>query len=768
MARYIIPVKINSRKYVSLHFYQDKSVAADKESRFVCSLPRMGSGLELFSFRDDLRATSDGCTKDDRRVIPTDIECKDVQADDYTIHLQPIDDSEQKAVSNTRSVKLALAKTDVKGLHALKFDYNSMRKAGQVTLHLQLHLPDGDWHCFLLFDLVPQDDMYSLVLDFGSEASQGLCLPQKAGEIQFTLPFINLAKKYICPEYAGMTNASFHQYQNDREQRSDLFRSLFYVEDKTPLFLSLLTDDNRLKQMRKQLPNIKLALLNNEPENIIPHYSNIVLNFIISACYKIIESRTEMGDDKTIGLQLELLVPNVMSMSTTRRLISSLQDKFHCMMDVPQLSRFCLEINAFSESDASFRGYFYNHRDKNLLHANRSYLMIDAGKGTLDFSVISIQNREKFYSYYRDGFVGSGNAVTYALFDHICAVIAGFTNNHGRKQLMQNLLFGTQTDQLGLRRLLNVLESIKAAVPNPNTAKRNCESLKNELGQGSHNLNLEKLVEHLEKNPGDYGDQFGIIHATCDKICMLLVNNLLDNHIISSNMPKHVKIEEQPACRFDEVILAGRAFRYPMFLQTLCTHMERYFGIQKANVRFDSGMAKIGCLYGLLQCHLVNSNCGLTGVPSIGRVLLTDNEESKKQHRNFEEDIDLFIKLGAGNDGDTYVKTEPVTDFTIDSNFLNKGYDITIASNQVLRMNGHEMQYETKMYGEHFNLFYDGTDLLLRNEANVSPLRRSVAQIPVQSTLIFESRFPNYEPADKSSLRYFFFPELNKSDYHEE
>ena len=766
MARYMIPVKVNTRKYVSLHFYNNESMAADTGRSFVCSIPRMGK-FELFSIRADIRAASDECTSLDKPVKLCELEQPDNGKENYVLHFKLAEEGKKTSQEDVRCGNLVLSADKGGSSHSLIYLYG--QTAVSVSLQLQLHLSDQTWLCMLTFDLIPQNDMYSLILDFGSEASQALCLPLKSGEFQSSLPFIDLAKKYISPQYAEVDNSTFHQYQNDGERRSNLFRSLFYIEDQHPLFLSLLSDDNKLKQKRRQLSNIKLALLNSEPDNVIRHYSNIVLNFIKCACYHILKTRLDSDNQEMIGLQLELLVPNVMSMSTTRKLIDTLQDKFLSLMDNPDLSVFRLEINAFSESDASFRGYFYNHRDKELLHANRSYLMIDAGKGTLDFSVISIQDREHFYSFYRDGFVGSGNAITYALFDHICAVIVGFMDNEGRKQLMQSLLFGTQTDQLGLRKLLNVLESIKSAEPNANTARRNCKALHDDLGKGWKSLNLERLVEYLENHPGDYGDMYGIIHVTCDKICKLLVQNLLNNHIVSNSMPKEARFEDRPACKFDEVILAGRAFRYPLLLETLHTHMLEYFGISKECIRFDSDMAKICCLYGLLHCHLVNSNCGLTGIPSIGKVLNNGKPQPKKQDKkNVAEKYDFLLKAIYGEDNEGSVQDEPVKGFHIDSKFLNEGYDIKVASNEVLRMNGHEMQNENNLDGELFNMYYDGTDLLLRNENNVSPLRRSVAQIPIQSSLIFESRFPDYEPTDKSSIRYYNFPELVKTDYHEE
>lgn len=765
MSRYMMPVEVNSRKFISLHFSDDDQETVNKEQRFVCEIPEMGE-LNLLAFLVEGQASSDRCTNLDKQVSLYSIEQPDKDVDDYVLHFYSNDEHEKVEPENKSNEHISVNK--IEGRYHLTFNYQHESKS--VSMLCKLHIGDKVWSSILTFELILRVNMFQTALDFGSEASQGI-LKSSDGD-GTPLNFIDLAKTHLYSQYKNNKNNEFHQYQEDNENNSCLFRSLFYLKDRRPLFLSLQADDNLLQRDCRQLPNIKIGLLNNRVPDIISYYSNIVLDFIRTVCHYIVGLRNIDSQTSTFGLQLELLVPNVMSMIQISKMVTAVQTKFDSYLDDPVLGNFRLEINTFSESDASFLGYFRNQaRFDNRLVADKPYLIIDGGNGTMDFSIISISNIVEYKSFYRDGFVGSGNAITYALFDHICAVIVGFMNNDGRKKLMQSLLFGAQTDQLGLRNLRNELEKIKKADKNVLTAERNCKLLKEKFGNEWQKMNLGALTSFLSENKGDYGDCFGIIHATCDKICRLLTNNLLRNRIKSNCMPHEMDGNWTPAARFDEVILAGRAFRYPMLRETLQAYMQKYFGITKDKIQFHSKSAKVSCLYGLFQFKMVNGNCGLSGIPSVGIVLDKNDGNSNSQDGRtggvwFDNILDKWLSSANQQAG----RLTPVESFEVNEDFLNKGCDIQIKSNEVLFLNGREIQTAIPLINKSaagnnkFNLYYNGTELLLRTNNNVSQLTRVAAKIPIESSLIYESRFPNYDSqqvsSDMADLRYFNFPEI--------
>lgn len=758
MSIYMMPVEVNSRKFISLQFHKEDI----KEQRFVCEIPTMGV-LRLLSFLEKGQASSGECMEHDKQVSLYSIEQPNKDEDKYVLHFYPNNDpiANKKEFTNTTN-NILIQKDDDR--YHLNFNYQQENKI--VSILCQLHIGQQVWLSILTFELILRKNMFQAALDFGSEASQGIL--KAADERGESLNFIDLAKKYLYTKYSEHVNNDFHQYQEDNENNSNLFRSLFYLKDKRPLFLSLQAEDNLLRREGQQLPNIKIGLLDSKGTNIIHYHSNIVLNFIKSICYHIAKSIDNENEiqNNTFGLQLELLVPNVMSMLQIRNMVTAIQTKFDSYMDDPILGQFRLEINTFSESDASFLGYFKN-QDTNRLVINKPYLIIDGGNGTMDFSIISIKNKAEYRSLYRDGFIGSGNAITYALFDHICAVITGFMNNKDRKELMTSLLFGDQTDQLGLRNLRNELEKIKKADKNPLKANRNCQLLKEKFGSHWREINLETLTTFLHDNTGDYGDCYGIIHATCDKICRLLTDNLLRNRITSNCMPSNNNIIKNPAAKFEEVILAGRAFRYPMLKKTLQNYMKKYFGITEDKIQFHSKSAKVSCLYGLFQFKMVNGNCGLSGIPSVGEILVMEDHSMSSQSKKADLWLDNILDKWLSDANRQADRSKPVESFEVNEKFLNEGCNIQIKSNEVLYMNGHEIQTATplgkninKDKDQEFNLYYDGTELLLRTSYNVSHLIRVAARIPIESSLMYESRFPNFNYQDKNDLKYFYFPEL--------
>ena len=97
-----------------------------------------------------------------------------------------------------------------------------------------------------------------------------------------------------------------------------------------------------------------------------------------------------------------------------RELIKSGNDKFE---EVKGFS-----VNAISESDASFIGAVKNNilclaEDQNTQEiADGKYLIMDAGKGTLDFSIIEKKKengKDIFYGVMQDGIIGASATISY-------------------------------------------------------------------------------------------------------------------------------------------------------------------------------------------------------------------------------------------------------------------------------------------------------------------------------------------------------------------
>src|SRR5690606_34189157 len=77
------------------------------------------------------------------------------------------------------------------------------------------------------------------------------------------------------------------------------------------------------------------------------------------------------------------------------------------------------EVLTISESDASFLGYI--NKSDVYIQKDSDYIIIDAGKGTTDFSIIRTgkDNIFNIKPSYRNGFAGAGNMITFAIFETV-------------------------------------------------------------------------------------------------------------------------------------------------------------------------------------------------------------------------------------------------------------------------------------------------------------------------------------------------------------
>jgi hypothetical protein len=758
---YMAPLRVNERRYISVSF-------SEKATRyeFVCRRKKRGE-TNLFQVAEMIKAVSDLRMSLDKHLILSQCTQESINDKPYIVLVFKEGDSTdvaEKWVGDDVYLRKAVHQSQ---------SYWSLGSTGEqshaeVNINIVLWLSDEEAYAsHLCFHLIPEDAYFQLALDFGSEASQ-MYLTQPNEAIP-EVNIIEIAKKNLYPEYQDTPDSEFHQYANDKY----LFNSIFYVREDQPMFLSKVADDDSLNadSLTDLLPNIKIALLERGYSNKIESdiekcYRKIVTDFIKTAIAKIQTGRLQTRD---IGIQLNLLVPNVMSMKMVMTLISNIFKGILLNGDIS--SRVHLEIVPYSESDASFAGYCSNEKeDIRKLESDKTYLTIDAGKGTIDFSVISIHSQNNYESLYRDGFIGAGNTITYALFDYICAIIVGSMDAEARQQLMCQILFGPQTDQSGRKKLLESLEHIKLCYNTPDGKERErCDHLFHETNKKKDDLTASGLALILKKEgiQGCLGDQYGIIHATCYNICNLFTRHLFLNKVISRQQEKLQKKSSKNDEKkipgemvFDQVILAGRAFKFPMLYREFLNYFTKELLCSPNDIRYDEKYAKSICLYGVMDMLDINYNCGLAGIPSVEGVFASSSAADGKD--------DLSRKLNSLGDWiksfvekkivDTNSLSTPVNHFRIDEEFLMNGCDFEIDGNSQLRFNGHKMSFRpSSVEAQPYNLYYGDNCLMLRSDQNIQELTISRGELPHENEMLFQCKFPWYTEEDRKNF-YMFKP----------
>ena len=308
-------------------------------------------------------------------------------------------------------------------------------------------------------------NIYDVVVDFGSESSQVAWRNRQGAEDHRTNVVNGLLNSYASPKdgetdqnnsaklpqenslqtsnNAGEQNKikpkNYVQYESD-----ELYRSIYYIKKTQDLeygddswpkyssdFIQYLTKRSELDTIKAeyiQLPNPKFQMFSNIPspkiaggrlnvwEAVNGKVPRILLNNIICQTLNDIAAYSDEQKIDQYAVNIVLLMPNVypphVVSKKTKELVEDLNQKKD---EWKGFSDF--ELGMVSESDASMLGYYSYLDGINQSLKGGDYIIFDAGKGTLDFSIIKVDNKGEtlFSSKSRSGIVGAGNAITYAV-----------------------------------------------------------------------------------------------------------------------------------------------------------------------------------------------------------------------------------------------------------------------------------------------------------------------------------------------------------------
>lgn len=344
-------------------------------------------------------------------------------------------------------------------------------EASMINVTLTLCEPDCEpVDRVLQLCVAPPADIADVVLDFGSEASQMALFDQHPMDIDGIQPIFSDMKELLAD---ANTDERFVQ-QDTRDP--NLFKSLFYVRTQVdaaatpvPTFipatfriqddpnLSMMTTESEVQRLLQdheyiQMPNVKVSGFGGVREPRVggkpvskfrdgffyrATINRFILNAFVRATADVVGHASERAvpplvgpaseranaegpaSERAIGRQccvrLNVLMPNVYTHSDVQNRLKWLKEDIAVMLSASSHTVRCCEIIVISESDASFLGALdlLTHPDSPRPLAPGRYLVMDAGKGTLDFSIVEYRNGEVM-SCFRSGIIGAGNAMSYA------------------------------------------------------------------------------------------------------------------------------------------------------------------------------------------------------------------------------------------------------------------------------------------------------------------------------------------------------------------
>lgn len=700
---------------------------------------------ELLTIDKSLKLVSSTCVDDDKKVFVDEIT---IDNNSITILLdekKPTKDvfnsSEIVRIRNNKKTITIENATDNQNAYSV-FDIvvKYHKYSGKIRVHC-----------------MPSDDLYDVVLDFGSEASQMLIRHNAdgAGANPHQL-FAYMLRHYWQAVVGG--NRRVYDQQDDNPE---LFRSIFFKKENASMdnhfemqepnnqdsFVNFITRKNR--NSGERIPNVKISFLTGqqiEGADRTRLHVGIIMRFLHEALKRISELQKEAmrGIEVNTAIRFTILLPNVMPQSN----VSSLIHKLHELANTPEfLNKFSdcitvpyIQVACCSESDASF----LERMNVIGLAPGDRCLTIDIGKGTTDFSITKKIDANKATSLFRSGFVGAGNAVSYAIFDNCIEQMVGKSK---KKEVIKKVL---DAEPALLFDLDNAIEEIKH-----NWGK---SSTKSPLAEISPNASVEVVLDKIRMAKG-ISDTTGSITKMAEGITENILKRL-------------------PDVKINKIVISGRAFRFNELKEVLEKKLaEKFRGVDCV---YNDQSAKSGCLLGASSTIKLSLSSSMVGMPFIldaSKLDLSNPKEFLKEiaeSANTDKSVTTTINSVASNkkldsiarvansmvslvsewfknDDEGYSRggasTPKSTANSMDEvrELMSQGKEYSkINSNSLISISGRYYvpadQYTIDDSHRPYQIYFDGEEFYLRHKEGSHKLVAAAMQ--GDQNLCFESQFP--------------------------
>ncbi len=690
---------------------------------------------------------------------------------------------------------------DLAGIGDFRFDneashwqcivQNSFR-AAHLEVLIRATIGGQDYEGKLQLHIVPKQQIFDVVMDFGSEASQLVCHGRNSSTNFRRMPIVENLLDYY---YSDLKNKPLHQQTADRE----LYRSAFFVKKKESVFdptdvpgkngeeelINLLTikdDTDKLIEQYELVSNLKLAhlgaynftikfkspqtnafrALEQNATDAVVRLQQAVINYFLQTALEAIRRNTR--EDQPVYLAIKLLVPNVFGQHKIAQIIYGTQVGLQQIADKnPDFNLKGVEVSTLSESDASFLGYKVARDSEaryrgSYLEPGKRYLVIDVGKGTTDFSILQLHPETKqLASLYRSGFIGAGNVLSYAFIDTVLTAVLG-TNTDQRQNIMYKIVKSSDTSTK--IRFMEAIEQLKIAYKSQNSYAKidtfiiDREALIRRINDPNEDAldPILSLLEDIHKQQGSIQDESQIITDTVNKLADRIHRQIEQSGAFRDPDTQEIKVVK--------LILTGRGFLFEPFRNAIVNVFNK-------EVERVEDLKKI-CLQGAFNSDAINYGSNLVGFPESYQLYGKQGRQSKQIDKGNGVLIDVpFYKRVMGMVGglnealNSYSEdhTVLISDLqsktnepkalphikTEEEDFLIRGkqFNDFDKASKVISICGLDYRKHTIEKGP-INIFYTGDDFLIRNAKNASSLQLEPKY--VQTTqLVVQTLFPFVE-----------------------
>ncbi len=427
---------------------------------------------------------------------------------------------------------------------------------------------------------VCRNDLVSdIILDCGSDSTQYLRYDRNADDANTKPDNIQYIFDDMTNYYCGCKDIDETKILQFHEHNFKLFKSIYFYSPTfqnddsiihpskklksayTPeqCLYTLTTEDEAFGTLIKDngfriLPLIKIpqGRRRNEDTDLFDakdyYFFRSVVNQYIRCILNTFQKVHENPDRHII---INLLLPFSFKLERTARVLSLLSEDINeIIKDFSNIT--AIELRSIYESDAPAIGALEYLRHQEEPPQDGNYLLLDAGKSTLDISIINYKNN-RYTCKYRTGTLGAGNTLTYA---YLCALIADFLESKNKdvnNGVIQDYIFENIINQDSKHKfeLHKQVEGYK---------KQHC--VKMSLSEDEHQPQIVELLNYINKKTKDaerisetskrYIDKYiDCIHERIIKLIKDIINSDED--------------------KIHKVIFSGNAFKCKKFKENIIT-----------------------------------------------------------------------------------------------------------------------------------------------------------------------------------------------------
>ncbi len=322
--------------------------------------------------------------------------------------------------------------------------YKSRVETQTLTVSITFRFSEEESYSgVFLFAIAPSQQCHRVVIDFGSEASQvgyKNCGPEPAvmqydilENVMSQLAFADESRHWKREDFLNhepgqpLLYRSFYAVKkkfSEKERENFPFNFNKAVsEDEIRLFITrqeVAATQVDFRDTYEIIPNLKLGIEKSlqlsfagrsEDYSIRMHKKELISAVLLRMLRLLISTKPDFQKG---GLVVTLLVPNIYTQHDVFELLNELRKRTAAMLASLSISSDVLfiEYETISESDAAFMGYQQTHAGTRLSNGEMA-LVIDCGKGTTDISMLLADDNENYSSFFRTGFAGAGNVLSY-------------------------------------------------------------------------------------------------------------------------------------------------------------------------------------------------------------------------------------------------------------------------------------------------------------------------------------------------------------------